>query len=226
MAREVPDTGVGRTQVGPIGIVVLALVILAAMAVAIYALVVLWPEDTSPAAAPSHVLGLRLLLGREQRLFVIVALAGGLGGLIHSSRSLYTYTGNRILLRSWLLMYLSLPFVGSALAVIFYVVLRGGLVSGAAAQVNVFGFAAAAALVGLFSPEAVAKLKQVFGTMLAPAEQGRDRLAPRATTAPASAHVMEAAPVVEPAPVEDEAPAGGKAPVAGEGEPQAGTTEG
>lgn len=76
------------------------------------------------------------MLDREHRLFVVVAVAGALGGLIHSTRSLYEYVGDRQLLRSRLLMYLSLPFIGGGLAVVIYLILRGGLVTGTAASVN------------------------------------------------------------------------------------------
>ena len=61
---------------------------------------------------------------------------------------------------------------------VFYVILRGGLVTGTAASVNFFGFAAISALVGLFSPEAALKLKQIFGTLLAPTPPERDSLNP------------------------------------------------
>src|SRR5258708_21897674 len=180
---QVPDSGVGRNYVGPIAITAIAVVVTAAMILAIYVLVIVWPTTTSTAAEPSRVLGINLLLDEEQRLFVVVAVTGFLGGLLHSARSLYEYTGNRVLRRSWLLMYLSLPFVGGSLAVVFYVILRGGLITGTAAQVNFFGFAAIAALVGLFSPEAAEKLKQIFSTLLAPAEPGRDRLTSSAAIA-------------------------------------------
>jgi hypothetical protein len=40
------------------------------------------------------------------------------------------------------------------------------------------GFAAISALVGLFSPEAADKLKQIFSTLFAPSPPGRDALAP------------------------------------------------
>lgn len=168
----------GVRYVGPAGITLLAFAVIAAMIVTMYVLVAVWPVSGATAPAASHVAGIRFLLDQEQRLFVVVALAGALGGLIHCARSLYEYVGNRDLRRSWLLMYLSLPFIGGALAVVFYVILRGGLVTGTAAQVNFFGFAAISALVGLFSPEAVEKLKQIFGTLLAPAPRGRDRLPP------------------------------------------------
>jgi hypothetical protein len=39
------------------------------------------------------VLGIRLSLDQDQRLFVVVAVTGALGGLIHSARSLYAYVG-------------------------------------------------------------------------------------------------------------------------------------
>jgi hypothetical protein len=171
-----PYSGVGRQFVSTKGVVALGSIILAAMLAGIYALVAVWPTSAAATSTSSRVAGVSLLLDREQRLFVVVAIAGALGGLIHSARSLYEYVGNRMLRRSWLLMYVSLPFIGAALAVVFYVILRGGLITGTAAQVNVFGFTAIAALVGLFSPEAAQKLKQIFSTLLAPAHEGRDRL--------------------------------------------------
>jgi IPT/TIG domain len=176
-----PDSGIGSGYVSAPGITVVTVLVLAALTLTIYCLVVLWPASaTATAVTESRLLGARLLLDGDQRLFTVVALAGFLGGLIHSARSLYWYVGNRDLRRSWLLMYASLPFVGGALAVVFYIVLRGGLVTGqtSAAQLNVFGFAAVSALVGLFSPEAAEKLKQIFSTLLTAAPAGRDQLAP------------------------------------------------
>jgi len=176
---EVIDTRVGLSPVGPRGIALLALVILGLLVFAVYCLIAVWPVKpgvTGPTV--SHVAGIQLSLDQEQRLFVVVAVTGALGGLIHSARSLYAYVGNRILLRSWLLFYLSLPLIGAGLAVLFYLILRGGLVTGTAAQVNFFGFAAISALVGLFTPEAALKLQQIFTTLLAPTPAGRDHLPP------------------------------------------------
>ena len=176
-----PDSGVGRGYVKVPGIAAMTVLILAALMLTIYCLVVVWPASGSATAVTSsRLLGARLQLDGDQRLFTVVALAGFLGGLIHSARSLYWYVGNRSLRHSWLVMYISLPFIGGALATVFYVVLRGGLVAGqtTAAQLNVFGFAAVSALVGLFSPEAAEKLKQIFSTLLTAAPTGRDASAP------------------------------------------------
>jgi len=176
---EVIDTGIGRSPVKATGIVLLAFVVVAQLVFAVYCLIAVWPVKpgvTGPTI--SHVVGIQLSLDQEQRLFVVVAVTGALGGLIHSARSLYAYVGNRILVRSWLLFYLSLPFIGAGLAVLFYLILRGGLVTGTAAQVNFFGFAAISALVGLFTPEAALKLQQIFTTLLAPTPTERDHLPP------------------------------------------------
>ena len=180
-AAQAPDSGVGRGYVKVPGIVIVTVLILATVMLTIYCLVVVWPAGGSATAVTSStLLGARLRLDGDQRLFIVVAFAGFLGGLIHSARSLYWYVGNRSLRHSWLVMYVSLPFVGGALATVFYVVLRGGLVAGqtTAAQLNVFGFAAVSALVGLFSPEAAEKLKQIFSTLLTTAPAGRDTSAP------------------------------------------------
>ena len=175
---ETFDSGIGASPVGPPGITLVAIALVVIMVLTVSCLIAIWPASAVTTATVSHVAGLRLTLDREQRLFVVVALTGLLGGLIHSARSLYAYVGNRKLRRSWLLMYLSLPFIGSALAVVFYVILRGGLVTGTAAQVNFFGFAAISALVGLFSSEAAEKLKQIFSTLLAHVPHERDSLVP------------------------------------------------
>jgi hypothetical protein len=119
-------------------------------------------------------------VSQEYRLLVIVAVAGALGAMVHALRSLYWYTGNRRLVRSWLLMYLLLPFVGALLALIVYFVFRAGFVTGLGStqEVSPYGSAAIAALVGLYTEQAAAKLREVFSTLLSPAEKGTDHVPP------------------------------------------------
>ncbi|MFD0687676.1 IPT/TIG domain-containing protein [Actinomadura fibrosa] len=138
-----------------------------------------------PSSTVVHLPGWSPRLSRESGLFVVVLAAGALGAVVHALRSLYWYVGNRALRRSWLMMYLFLPFVGALLALIVYLVLRGGLTSpaGGASDVNPYGITAIAALVGLFSRETAEKLRTVFATLLAPAQPGRDQaLSPRITS--------------------------------------------
>ena len=54
----------------------------------------------------------------------------------------------------------------SALAVVVYLVLRGGFLTGvSSSNLNPYGFVAMAALVGLFSKQATNKLDELFSTM-------------------------------------------------------------
>jgi len=147
----------------------------------LYVLIAAWPPaQPRSAAAGVRLFGWTVRMSLETRLFVVVTVAGALGALIHSLRSLYWYVGNRSLRRSWLLMYASLPFVGALLGLVVYLVLRGGLTTSIAqpSDINPYGMAAVAALVGMFSRETAEKLRTVFATLLAPAEAGRDQALP------------------------------------------------
>lgn len=112
----------------------------------------------------------------ETRLLLLVMLAGALGSLMHSLRSLYWYTGNRMMVWSWVGFYVLLPFTGAILAVIFYFVMRGGFFSPQAEfqDTSPFGFAALSALVGLFSPQATLKLKEIAETIFTKPPAGED----------------------------------------------------
>jgi hypothetical protein len=115
----------------------------------------------------------------EADLLLVVILSGALGGMVHALRSLSWYIGNRDLVRSWLAMYVLLPFVGAVLGLVFYLVVRGGFFSpqAGAEETSPYGFAALAALVGLFSEQAVLKLKQVAETLLSKTQKGEDHAA-------------------------------------------------
>ena len=143
---------------------------------------------TTPAPSPGKAtaFGCEFEVWDEVRLLWIVILAGALGSLIHALRSVYWYVGNRNLVRSWLAKYFVQPFAGSALAVMFYFVIRGGFFSPQSdfSQTSPFGFAALSAMVGLFSEQAVLKLKQVAETVLSKPEQGADPTTP--TKAPSA----------------------------------------
>jgi hypothetical protein len=100
----------------------------------------------------------------EVRLLLIALLAGALGSYIHAATSFADYVGNRKLSGNWVWWYLLRPFIGMTLALIFYFVVRGGFISPSAggADMNPFGIAAMAGLVGMFSKQAIDKLNEVF----------------------------------------------------------------
>ncbi len=134
----------------------------------------------------------------EQRLFLIVVLAGALGATIHALRSLAWYIGNRQLVYSWLAYYLALPLVGSLLATAFYLIIRGGFFS---PQTNVqdtslFGFAAMAVIIGMFTTPAVLKLKEVAETILTKPSPGADTAPQQSSADPRKKPGTAGAPVI------------------------------
>lgn len=103
----------------------------------------------------------------EVRLLLIALLAGALGSYIHAATSFADYVGNRKLSGNWIWWYLLRPFIGMSLALIFYFVVRGGFISPSAGgtDMNPFGIAAMAGLVGMFSKNAIDKLNEVFTSL-------------------------------------------------------------
>jgi IPT/TIG domain len=169
--------GAGSGLVPLRGVVVLVVALFGLAAIEIYAVVAFWPPEVSEDPVPAaNFFGASIALSRDTRFFWIVVAAGALGGTIHAIRSLGWYVGNRNLRQSWVLRYLLLPAVGALLAFVLYLLLRAGLVSGPGSSdaSSAFGFAAVSALVGLFSDQAVEKLKQVFETLLTPVPPAAD----------------------------------------------------
>jgi hypothetical protein len=114
----------------------------------------------------------------EVRLLLLVLLAGALGSYIHATTSFVDYVGNRKLSANWVWWYLLRPYVGMTLALLFYFVVRGGFISVSAGgeDMNPFGIAALAGLVGMFSKQATDKLSEVFKTLFRAAEgEGDDK---------------------------------------------------
>ncbi len=185
-APPAPGPGPGAGPVPGVVIFGLALLFVAISLVLVYTVIQFWPPPapaggTQTSSNPEfNYFGFDLNLPEEARIFVVVVASGAVGGAIHSLRSLMWYVGNRNLVWSWILMYCLLPLIGALFATIFYVVLRGGLltVQTSSTSLNVYGFAAVGALVGLFSEQAAAKLKDVFSAMFSPAEKGADHVTP------------------------------------------------
>ncbi|MGH9901718.1 MAG: IPT/TIG domain-containing protein, partial [Pyrinomonadaceae bacterium] len=107
----------------------------------------------------------------EERLLLLVIIAGALGSYVHAATSFADYVGNKKFTSSWTWWYLLRPFIGVALALILYFAIRGGFLllvtSGAEAadNINPFGVAALAALTGMFSKQATDKLDEVFSAL-------------------------------------------------------------
>lgn len=113
----------------------------------------------------------------DLRMLLTVIIAGAIGSLIHTLTSFGDYVGNRRLSASWMWWFVLRTPIGIALAIISYLILRGGLIvptlqtpkdgdlQGATLLLNPYGIAAFAALAGMFSRQATDKLREVFETV-------------------------------------------------------------
>jgi uncharacterized membrane protein YeaQ/YmgE (transglycosylase-associated protein family) len=103
----------------------------------------------------------------DERLLLLVIVAGILGSFIHGATSLADYIGNDSFNKRWTWFYLLRPVIGMALALVFYFVIRGGFLTTnvGATDINPYGIAALAGLVGMFSKQATDKLSEVFSTL-------------------------------------------------------------
>jgi hypothetical protein len=151
--------------------VVSLLYLLVLVLVSLSLLICIWP----PTGGDKRWFGLEL--GTDQRHLILVAIAGGIGSIIYCMRSATWYLGNLEFRRSWAPWYMAQPFIGAALGVMTYIVFRAGLIqpsSNGAEAVNLFGFLAISALVGLYTEQALTQLKVIAETVLRPAPKGED----------------------------------------------------
>jgi hypothetical protein len=102
---------------------------------------------------------------REKNLIIVNTLFGILGGSTYGLASITTWIGNNKYEKSWTLWYVSRPIVGGALALVFYFLLRAGLVGGFPINVGDFGFAAISIIIGLLTTTAMKKLRDVFDVL-------------------------------------------------------------
>ena len=185
--------GPGSSPVNAAGVVVVSAVMALIAVLALYALWSFWPgpvpagtgaaASAVPQPATFTYFRWEVTLSREQQYFLIVAVAGVVGAMLHGLRSLVKYVGERAFVRSWVPSYLMLPFVGAVIATIVYLVLRAGLLPGAsnASQPDPFGISAIGALVGWFSAQAAEKMKDVFETLFKAPDPGSDSITNRPT---------------------------------------------
>ena len=155
------DTGrLSSPLVGPIGFLLTAVYLILLSIFLVAAMVYCWAFSISD----------------EGHLLLVVVLAGALGGQVRSLRSFAWYVGNKELKRSWLTQYILTPFVGAILATISYFIIRGCFcpANSTVQQINIYGFAGLASLVGIASEPIALKLKQVANTLFTKPIQGKD----------------------------------------------------
>ena len=170
-----PLQGPGSGFVGNKGIILIGNYLFLFSVILIYSLIQFWPLQVNSSNSPITLFQWEFFVSDEGRLFIIVAIAGALGSLVHALKSFYWYVGNRELIWSWLAMYIILPVSGATLGLIFYIAIRGGLFPQATTQqISPFGFVALSAMVGLFSVQASLKLQNIAEIVFTKAGEGQD----------------------------------------------------
>jgi hypothetical protein len=176
-------------QNAPVGtptIVLLFIVFIGLIVGCGYAVVAIWPPDCvnnqcSPLTA--RLFFWSITLERAENLLLLVATMGALGALIHVTSSFADYVGNRQLVLSWVWWLLLRIPIGVALALVFYMLIRGGLIipnGSTEPQINPYGIAGLAALVGMFAKQATDKLADIFDNLFR-SDKGKARSDPLAS---------------------------------------------
>lgn len=172
-----PDRDGHRQRlVGPYGRFFLGSILLTVGLVLPYLLVTVWPavvKTTGPNAAAGKETNIELFgfislkADTDKALLLAVILASAVGSYVHVATSFTDYVGNRRLTWSWAWWYILRISIGVALAVVFYFAVRAGFLATDAPSkdINPYGIAAVAGLVGLFSKQASDKLQEVFKTL-------------------------------------------------------------
>lgn len=96
----------------------------------------------------------------------ITMICGALGSYVHVATSFASFAGNRSLRPSWVWWFVLRPAIGAALALMIYFIMRSGfLLDGPLGEVvSPFGIAAVSAITGVFSKQAIDKLKNISDT--------------------------------------------------------------
>ncbi|MDJ0867627.1 MAG: hypothetical protein QNK03_16105 [Myxococcota bacterium] len=158
-----------RALASPGEVLLLVCALLLIFLLLIYLLFAFWPHGGTGDAdlrVGVSVFGHWFKTSDEVRIFMLVVLAGAIGSFIHVASSAGDYIGNRNLRRSWLYWYILRLPVGSSIALLIYLLLRGGVMN-ASGGVDLsegppYGIVGLSALAGMFAKKASNKLGEVF----------------------------------------------------------------
>lgn len=149
------------------------------------------PPTSSPSIYMWSLWGVSMDLQPDVRLILLIIFTGGLGACMSGLQSLVNFIGEKKLEESWIPFYFAKPPLGAGLAFIFYLVIRGGFLSGSGADgansVNPYGVSAVAALVGLFSDKAFLKLREIALTIFKADDDRTGKLTGVKVTSPTTA---------------------------------------
>jgi hypothetical protein len=162
----------GNNRIAPFYLTLLGIGLFSFASILIYICYVLLPDNGQEWV---YIFGHKLFIEKESRLALLVILSGALGSFIHTATSFSRYIGHDKFYKRWIWWYILRPFIGSALALLFYFVIRGGLFTSTSSnEINLYGMLAISGLVGMFSKQATDKLDELFNNLFK-TDKGQDK---------------------------------------------------
>lgn len=146
--------------------------------VAIYFLIDVWPATAEEFALNAtrsvtlYPIGTSFNLPPETSLIFIMICSAIIGACTFSLFAISHHLGvDKDFDRMWLGWYLFRPLIGSGFALLFYFLLRGGVltIGSDLENLNLLGVAAISGMVGMFSEHAMHKLQDLADTLFGPA---------------------------------------------------------
>ncbi|HEY8920078.1 MAG TPA: hypothetical protein VIM87_26750 [Chitinophaga sp.] len=95
----------------------------------LYVVLKVWPSGISNVPEKIHLFGSACTLTPEHRYLLLMTLGGALGASVHLLISFTAFVGNRSFVTSWIPWYMLRPVIGAAMALFFYMLLRGGILT-------------------------------------------------------------------------------------------------
>lgn len=139
----------------------------------LWVLVRIWPDGSD-----EQLTLCTFSIHTESRYLLAIITSGTIGALSETAYSFIRYVGTRQFRLSWAMWYLLKPLIGASLALVIYLLVRGGFFAGSAQpqDINLFGLAGLACLAGLNSKEMLEKLESLAKQVLITPQADQKRL--------------------------------------------------
>lgn len=94
-----------------------------------YTIICIWPSGYVSSKDPFKLFGTVYTITAEHRFLLLMILGGALGANVHLIISFTAFVGNRTFVTTWIPWYLLRPLIGAGMAMFFYMLLRGGILT-------------------------------------------------------------------------------------------------
>jgi hypothetical protein len=124
------------------------------------------------------VIGFKAFVGPETLLLLVMMVSGAIGACVFSIWAISNHLGKHhdFYYARYKYWYYTRPFIGVGLALFFYLLIRGGLLTIGAEfmTLNLVVIAGLSGLVGMFSEQAILKLSELADATFGPAAKKQD----------------------------------------------------